>query len=118
MRVSRPSQAAILLSPLLIFSFRAVGTFRKEKGARYRPVLRPFALLYDVSGVPPIPLYLGTQGPGENSPSPGAAFPLPSSVMRRAPNFEEGAGPEPQALIPAVMTHVCRQPTWSPSAKT
>ena len=57
-RVSRPSQAAILYSLLPIFSFRAVGTFRKEKGARYRPVLRPFALLYDVSQRSP-------QGPPE-----------------------------------------------------
>ena len=52
-RVSRPNQAAISYSLLPIFSFRAVGTFRKEKGARYWPVLRPFALLYDVSSVPP-----------------------------------------------------------------
>src|SRR5262245_27952159 len=52
-RVSRPSQAAISLSPLLIFSFRAWGHLERRKGARYRPVLRPFALLYDVSSVPP-----------------------------------------------------------------
>src|SRR5215468_8846071 len=55
-RVSRPSQAAILYSLLPIFSFRAWGHFRKEKGARYTlagsaPLC--FALLYDVSGVPP-----------------------------------------------------------------
>ena len=76
-RVSRPNQAAISYSLLPIFSFRAVGTFRKEKGARYWPVLRPFALLYDVSSVPPkVPPDPGALGPGENSPSPGAAFPL------------------------------------------
>ena len=43
-----------------------------EKGARYRPVLRPFALLYDVSSVPPQgPPDPGALGPGEYPLLPG-----------------------------------------------
>jgi len=96
-RASRPSQAVILYSLLPIFSFRAVGTFRKEKGARYWPVLRPFALLYDVSSVPPkVPPDPGALGPGENSPSPGAAFPLlsimPPPHRREYVGGEAGSG--------------------------
>jgi len=82
-RASRPSQAAILLSPLLILSFRAWGRFRKGKGARHYWVCAP--LLYNVSGVPRRPPDPGTLGPGEISPSPGAAFPLPSVVPTISP---------------------------------
>jgi hypothetical protein len=52
---SRPSQAAISSSLLLIFSFRVWGHLGRGKGAQSHRGLRPFA--YNVSGVPPtIPL--------------------------------------------------------------
>jgi hypothetical protein len=39
-------------------------------------------------------------------------------IMPREPNFQEWVSKAPPASIPAAMPHICRQPTWSLSAKT